>query len=99
MAVHPEVFQPQATSEALLKITPILVLNCKITLKNAAYNRVRHSWIWGIGLDFYLIVWCSEMRDAAAFEKCFYFHFMCRKMDGPRTPRDERRRAQHNEGG
>lgn len=26
-------------------------------------------------------------------------HFVCRKMDGPRTPRDERRRAQHNEGG
>lgn len=26
------------------------------------------------------------------------FHSVCRKMDGPRTPRDERRRAQHNEG-
>lgn len=26
------------------------------------------------------------------------FHIACRKMDGPRTPRDERRRAQHNEG-
>uniref|UniRef100_A0A3Q3LL98 Upstream stimulatory factor 2 n=1 Tax=Labrus bergylta TaxID=56723 RepID=A0A3Q3LL98_9LABR len=28
---------------------------------------------------------------------CFYFLSVCRKMDGPRTPRDERRRAQHNE--
>lgn len=26
------------------------------------------------------------------------FYSSCRKMDGPRTPRDERRRAQHNEG-
>ncbi|MED6292061.1 Upstream stimulatory factor 1 [Characodon lateralis] len=37
------------------------------------------------------------MGDTALHEKCFYFLFICRKMDGPRTPRDERRRAQHNE--
>ena len=29
----------------------------------------------------------------------FNLAFVHRKMDGPRTPRDERRRAQHNEGG
>uniref|UniRef100_A0A3B4AKS9 Upstream stimulatory factor 2 n=1 Tax=Periophthalmus magnuspinnatus TaxID=409849 RepID=A0A3B4AKS9_9GOBI len=61
------------------------------------------------GGQFYVMMTPSDVIQAGAQRslaprtqqypavKNAFISFLCRKMDGPRTPRDERRRAQHNE--
>uniref|UniRef100_A0AAY5KCW3 Upstream stimulatory factor 2 n=1 Tax=Esox lucius TaxID=8010 RepID=A0AAY5KCW3_ESOLU len=48
------------------------------------------------GGQFYVMMTPPDVLQAV-YIRLVEFLYVCRKMDGPRTPRDERRRAQHNE--